>query len=374
MKSSLFLDHLGMLLFYYMVFSRSVRRINGRIYLFLLELITIPMVALKLRKKIHSPTKLLIANGAHLGDLVNATTLCHALKKAVPHIDIGVLCGSWAKAVPIHHPAVNRVHIMDHWKHNRSNASFLKKVYEFLHTLMVARREINREQYDMVIDTYCYYPNMSIPLYFTNIPIRMGFSSGGCGALYHVNHPVELPFEHHMLDYLNQLIQSKLCLELDWRSNPLVDGIQETPMDDSYVCIHPMSSKPLFSWAIDDWVAVVRYLHQQGKSVVITGFGDKDQQVANAISEACPQVNSFVNQLDWRGFVLMIKSADLVISVDTVAAHIAALNHVKLIALYFGQSQESFWRPFGSNVELLTPINQVSSEMVIQKVMAFYDG
>lgn len=347
---------------------------NGKIYLFLLELLTIPMVALKLKKKIHSPTKLLIANGAHLGDLVNATTLCHALKKKDPNIVIGFLCGSWAKDVPLNHPAVSDVHIMDHWKHNRSNASFFKKVYEFLHTFFVARREINREHYDMVIDTYCYYPNMSIPLYFTNISTRMGFSSGGCGALYHVNHPVGLPFEHHMLDYLHQLIRSNLCLELEWGSNPLVDGIQETALDKQVVCIHPSSNNPLFSWAIDDWVAVVQYLHQQGKSVVITGFGEKDQQVADAISEACPQVNSLVNQLDWRGFVLMIKSADLVISVETVAAHIAALNHVKLIALYFGQSQENFWRPFGSNVELLTPINQVSSEMVIQKVMAFYDG
>ena len=347
---------------------------NGKIYLFLLELITIPMVVLKLKKKIQSPTKLLIANGAHLGDLVNATTLCHALKKADPDIDIGVLCGSWAKEVPLNHPSVNRVHIMDHWKHNRSNASFFKKIYEFLHTFFVARREINREHYDMVIDTYCYYPNMSIPLYFTNISTRMGFSSGGCGALYHVNHQVTLPFEYHMLDYLNQLIQSNLCLELDWGANPLVQDVQETSMDKPYVCIHPTSNNPLFSWATDNWVAVVRYLHQQGRSVVITGVGEQDQQIANAISRECPQVKSFVNQLDWRGFFLMIKSADLVISVETVAAHIAALNHVKLIALYFGQSQETFWRPYGSNVELLTPINQVSSEMVIQKVMAFYDG
>ena len=153
---------------------------NGKLYLFILELITIPMVALKLKKKIQSPTKLLIANGAHLGDLVNATTLCHALK-ADPNIDIGVLCGSWAKEVPLnHHPLIE--YILDHWKHNRSNASLFKKVYEWLITFTV-RRDINHAQYDMVIDTYCYYPNMSIALYFTNIPIRMGFSSGGAGAL-----------------------------------------------------------------------------------------------------------------------------------------------------------------------------------------------
>lgn len=345
-----------------------------RFYLFVIGVMILPLVIFKNKIKKNTPKRILITNGAHLGDLVNATTLCHALKKAVPHIDIGVLCGSWAKEVPLNHPSVNRVHIMDHWKHNRSHASFLKKIYGFLHTFWVARREINREHYDMVIDTYCYYPNMSISLYFTNISTRMGFSSGGCGALYHVNHPIGLPFEHHMLDYLNQLIQSNLCLELEWGSNPLVDGIQETAMDTPYVCIHPSSNNPLFSWSIDDWVAVVHYLHQQGRTVVITGFGDKDQQVADAILEACPQVNSLVNQLDWPEFVLMIKSADLVISVETVAVHIAALNHVRLIALYFGQSQENFWRPFGSNVELLTPINQVSSEMVIQKVMAFYDG
>ena len=172
------------------------------------------------------------------------------------------------------------------------------------------------------------------------------------------------------MDYLHQLIRSNVCHDLAWGTNPLVQDSKETSMDKPYVCIHPTSNNPLFSWAIDNWVAVVSYLHQQGRSVVITGVGEQDQQIANAISRECPQVKSFVNQLDWRGFVLMIKSADLVISVETVAAH-TALNHVKLIALYFGQSQETFWRPYGSNVELLTPINQVSSEMVIQKVMAF---
>ena len=46
--------------------------------------------------------------------------LCYEIKKADPNIMVGVLCGSWAKDVPLNHPSVNRVHIMDHWKHNRS--------------------------------------------------------------------------------------------------------------------------------------------------------------------------------------------------------------------------------------------------------------
>ena len=199
-----------------MLASFTMHHFFGKTYLFILELVAFMLSFFKSITPLRDPKKILITNGAHLGDLVNATTLCYEIKKADPNIMVGVLCGSWAKDVPLNHPSVNRVHILDHWKHNRSNASFIKKIYQFIYTFWVSRREINREYYDIVIDTYCYYPNMSIPLYFTNIPIRMGFSSGGCAQLYHISHKVDVPFEHHMLDYLKELALSQLNLDLGW--------------------------------------------------------------------------------------------------------------------------------------------------------------
>ena len=61
-----------------------MQRLIGKMYRSILERIIVAFPVSNVNKQLDIPTKILISNGAHLGDLVNATTLCHALKKAVP--------------------------------------------------------------------------------------------------------------------------------------------------------------------------------------------------------------------------------------------------------------------------------------------------
>ena len=59
----------------------------GKTYLFILELVAFMLSFFKSITPLRDPKKILITNGAHLGDLVIATTLCYEIKKADPNIN-----------------------------------------------------------------------------------------------------------------------------------------------------------------------------------------------------------------------------------------------------------------------------------------------
>jgi len=53
-----------------------------------------------------TPRRILVANTAHLGDLVLATSVLPALKSAHPEAEIGFLCGGWNQPLAEGHPLV----------------------------------------------------------------------------------------------------------------------------------------------------------------------------------------------------------------------------------------------------------------------------
>src|SRR5690242_12990512 len=71
-----------------------------------------------------NPKRILVVNGAHVGDVVMSTAVLGALRSAYPASEIGFVAGSWSKMVVTNHPMVDFVHVVDHWKMNRSRRSF----------------------------------------------------------------------------------------------------------------------------------------------------------------------------------------------------------------------------------------------------------
>src|ERR1043166_2531074 len=65
-------------------------------------------------------SRIVLGIGGHLGDAVLATAAFPMLRRALPHAEIGVVAASWTLPVFEGHPAVSRIHCMDHWRFNRS--------------------------------------------------------------------------------------------------------------------------------------------------------------------------------------------------------------------------------------------------------------
>ena len=72
------------------------------------------------RRPATPPRRILLANPAHIGDVLIATAVLPPLRQAFPDAEIGMLVGSWSRHVVEGHPDVARVHVMDNFHLNRA--------------------------------------------------------------------------------------------------------------------------------------------------------------------------------------------------------------------------------------------------------------
>src|ERR1700757_1328965 len=69
------------------------------------------------------PKRILVLNGAHIGDIVISTSILPILRSAYPNAQIGFVTGSWSQMVLKDHPDVYFIHCVDHWWINRNGKS-----------------------------------------------------------------------------------------------------------------------------------------------------------------------------------------------------------------------------------------------------------
>ena len=62
-----------------------------------------------------------------MGDVVITTSIIPIIKSIYPNVELDFLIGSWAKPIFQYNPNVRLIHILDHWKLNRSNQSNINK-------------------------------------------------------------------------------------------------------------------------------------------------------------------------------------------------------------------------------------------------------
>ena len=146
------------------------------------------------------PKSILVSNLAHMGDVLIMTSFLAVLKRLIPDVKIGVVVGSWSLPLVKNHPCIDRIHIVDHWKLNRSSAPKWKKIVHYFKTKKTAVHEIRNEKYPIAIDSYSFFPN-SIPLLWqAGIPVRIGYISGGFGPL--LTHPIPWKrLNQHLIHY-----------------------------------------------------------------------------------------------------------------------------------------------------------------------------
>jgi ADP-heptose:LPS heptosyltransferase len=313
-----------------------------------------------------SPKRVLLAVGGQLGDAVIATAILPPLRSAFPGVEIGVLCGSWSRVIFSNHPAIARVHTIDHWKLDRSARPLPARWLVARRTTTSAIAEIRGSNYDVAIDLSAHYPNSARVLWRAGVPFRAGFTSGGDGPLY--THPLSwTPGRHVAEDHL-ALVRSILpqvspatALRYDVPAPPndaaaaVERSLARVGVAGSrYVVVHVGAGLARKEWPLDTWRIVVRKLVASGVRVVLTGAGKRQAALTRALSEGIGGVVDLCDQLVWDEFRWLLSRARLVISVDTVAMHLAAAANTPCVALMTAMDDPWRWRPLGDRVTLLT--------------------
>lgn len=292
------------------------------------------------RKEIGAPRRILLSNLAHLGDVVIATSVLPALKKAYPEAEIGFLIGSWARPVLQEHPLVDYIHRVDHWKISRAPVPLWRKIVRYYRTSHTALREIKALRYDIAIDLYYYFPN-SIPLLWqARIPVRIGYISGGFGRL--LTHPLEWQNRKQPVAQYHFDLLSLLSIP---RENPALPALSALPSTSSCIVCCAGPPRSLKAWDPIKWQELIGRLVDEGHQIIFTGQGLEEREHADSLHPPHPNLRNLCDQLSWQEFVSLISGAQLLISIDSVAAHIASGFQIPSIVFFCGISDPAHWCP-----------------------------
>ncbi len=312
-----------------------------------------------------SPRRILLANSAHLGDVVILSSVLPVLKKAFPEAKIGLLIGSWSLPVVQGNSMIDWVHTVDHWKLNRSDGSMWQKLKRYWRTRRAALDEIRNTGYDVAVDLYSYFPNFIPLLWQTGIPVRIGYISGGFGPL--LTHPLRWRnLNQHVSSYHADLLQmlpidKKYFEKLHYFLPPIDHSfeeeadsfLREASVDPAYIIIHMGTGERLKEWPVEKWHILSKKLTANGYSLVFTGYGSRESENARLVTAGLSNCVNLCSKLNWGAFVSIVKKSRLVICVESLAGHIAAAVDTHCVLIRSGMTNYYHWRPMSGLCQIL---------------------
>jgi len=318
-------------------------------------------------RNVKTPKRILLLNGAHIGDVIVAASVIPILRGAYPSAEIGFVAGSWAQMVVENHPWVTYTHRVDHWRANRGTDSLYRKMLQFIRTRRVALREIRDLKYDVAISLYALFPDLLDLSCAARIPVRIGFRRSIFASL--ATDLVELPespFVHQgacLSEVLRALPidpvhfqsrQSTLAPSSATSIQEVCSLLQVSRLEDvRYRIIHMGSGEVRREFPVSFWRELSEKLSPE-HTLVFTGRGPREEaNVATVIRGLGNCVNA-CGRLTWGGFVAAVRYAEALYGVESMAGHVAGAVGTKCFVVYGGTAGVAKWRPEGKQSTVFT--------------------
>lgn len=92
------------------------------------------------------------------------------------------------------------------------------------------------------------------------------------------------------------------------------------------------------------WASLIDALHQRGYAVVLSG-GASDLDFNQALIGLCQTAPTLTHDFDLGKTAALLQQADLLVSIDSMAVHMASALYTPVVAL-FGPTDEKIWAPW----------------------------
>lgn len=298
--------------------------------------------------------KILVIKMRHLGDVLLASPLFASLKNELPHAQIDALI--YKDTYPMLEASP---HIDGYLLHERKRSSFFKKIIRDWRLY----RTIRKNKYDLVINL-TEGDRGALAAIASKASIRVGFESNGKGfkgkrrAFTHLVKNCSTP-RHTVekdLDTLRKIgifpkpEERKLVFKVPEEAFLKVKTyLKENAIEEKrLIIIHP-ASRWRFKCLPTSLVAkLICELHRLGHPLAITSGTEKyEMDMVDEILLQTPgvPVHNFSGKLSLKELGALMQLSRALISVDTVAPHIACSLDVPLVVL-FGPSSEQCWGPW----------------------------
>jgi heptosyltransferase I len=287
----------------------------------------------KKNKKTQPIQKILLVQLAHLGDVALLKSYIPSIQAKYPKARFGVLIGSWSQEFFENFPEIT-LHILDHWKTNRSSG-FFRKITTHIGSYFLAYQSIKQANYDMSIDISLFYPNSHILTWLTKIPERVGFFSGGCGELLTTKYFLEeniLPIQ----DEIENLLK---LLGVNQRLKP-----DNQPTENLWV-FHPYSGNQKKDLSENFWRVLYLFFKAHGKEVVFTGRSNRENLSIQTILGKDASQKNLCGKLCLQELETLVSKVQGIICVDTGIAHIASIYHSRIFVQFNHPLHMIRWKP-----------------------------
>lgn len=307
------------------------------------------------------PRRILVADWAHLGNVLLAIPTLRLLRSRFPAAEIGFLTGSWSRQVLEGTGLCDHIHVADHFIMTRRKGSRAGKIVHYLATRRRAVAEMRGLAYDVAIDVSCNFPPVSPLFYAAGIPIRSGFTSGGFGPL--LTHPVRWVYASRPIsDYPRDLLQALwpgLSLPPDalapcYPGQPTASPPRELAKR-PYVILQMGSGAAYKEWLEPSWTSVAAALADDGHHLVFPGSGANEAARIQRVTAQLPAGSATIlADRRWPEYVATVAGAMHMVCLDSVSAHLAAAFSVPTTAIYAGVNNLVQWGPCNRRAVILT--------------------
>lgn len=312
--------------------------------------------------------RILLVRPDHLGDLLLATPVLHALKQHAPNAHITMMVGPWSSEIVERHPAVDRLLICPFPGFQRAPQNPLAP-----YTLLVnAARQLRRDNYDLAINLRPDFWWGAALLYLARIPRRVGYAlEPGKPFLTHAlpfHSPEPAPISNLLL--VSAGLQSLGCPSLEqpysaeryplhftptqheyhWAAERLHSmGIKaETP----FVVIHPGSGAVVKLWRTEAWAfcadTLTKSLTTPGLPRIILTGSKPERPMLEEIARSMTSPALLVTDATIGQLAALLGRALIVLGVDSGPLHLAVAQGTPTVQI-FGPTDPRIFGPWGSS-------------------------
>ncbi|MBC8264061.1 MAG: glycosyltransferase family 9 protein [Anaerolineales bacterium] len=298
-----------------------------------------------------TPNSILIIKPCCLGDVLMATPVIAALRRAFPRARIEFAVGGWARAMVENNPHLDG--LVDCGPVGSGSRYSWREYFGLV-------RRIRAGGYEacFVLDRS---PLISLLPYLSGVPQRVGLDSQGRGFSLTVGVPV-VGLKHEAELYLDtvravgiEVNEPRLEFYPTDEDRRHVAEILRTAPQSPLIVIHPAGgSNPGMILSAKRWppqrfaALADRLIEERGAQVVLVG-GPEDGPVAAAIKDGMRQKPwDLTGRLTFGQLGALLERCDLFIGHDTGAMHLAVAVGAPVAAI-FGPSDPRMYGPYGEN-------------------------
>lgn len=306
------------------------------------------------------PSRILVIQLRHHGDILLITPVISVLKQNYPQSEIDVLLYEETRDILLANPEIAQIHGIDRrWKKLGK-----RQQLRYESTLL---RTLRQRNYDIVVNLADQWRSAIITA-LTGASVRIGFDfPKRQNALWRWCHTNLVSTDDHGQKHTVEKNLSALA-PLGLITNNINATMSYTPEDwqacqrllpeevqQNYIVIQPTSRWFFKCWREENMSQVANELSLAGKHIIFTSGPDvKEIEMIDKILSGCTSshITSLAGKLTLRQLAALIDHAQLFIGVDSAPMHMAAALKTPLVAL-FGPSKLVFWHPWQAEGEVL---------------------